>query len=599
MLEGRAVLLAALLCGACTPRLPELASSQPEAGTPVRGGTLRVVGLSDVDHLASTSAYTSASLRLMRLMTRQLVSYAPARDYASSVQVVPDLATALPTEANGGISADGRTYTFKLRPDVRWNTQPERPVTAHDVVRAFKLFCNPVAPVGAPGYYTSTVLGMAAYCDAFVKVPATVQAIREFVASHEIEGVQAPDEATVVFRLVAPAPDFLQLLAVTFASPVPEEYLRYLPDSPEFRQNTLSIGPYAITRYAQNREILFERNPAWQAQADPLRSAWVDRIHIKLGVDDALAGLQVEAGSADVPFDTGPPTAVFARYLSAGDSRVSILPDGDNAMGFQWLSINHIGPNAALRDRRVRQALALAVNKRSLVQADGGRAVSQPLYQPVMPGLSGNLPGADRWVTPADEGDPAAARRLLAEAGHAAGIRLRLAHENTGVWTRRAQAVQASLARAGFEIELVPYSGGDFYGRLIANATFARRGEWELAYVSWFPDWYGPNSGRTVLHTVFYGKVAGDFSSNHGRYDSPAANAAIERALVARSTAAADAAWNATADQIMDDVAVVPLVSQKWARFQAKRVRNCVWQVTSSHCDLTELWLADGARTAP
>jgi peptide/nickel transport system substrate-binding protein len=286
---------------------------------------------------------------------------------------------------------------------------------------------------------------------------------------------------------------------------------------------------------------------------------------------------------------------VFARYLSAGDPRVMLLPDGDNAMGFQWLSINHIGPNAALRDRRVRQALALAVNKRSLVQGDGGHRVAKALYQPVMPGLSGYRPGADRWVTPADEGDPAAARRLLTEAGHPQGLRLRLAFDNSSSFPRRAQAVQASLARAGFEIELVPYSTGDFYGRLIANASFARKGEWELAYVSWFPDWYGPNSGRTVLHTVFYGKVSGDFSSNHGRYDSPATNAAIEQALVARSTAAAEAAWNAAADHIMDDVAVVPLVSQKWGRFNASRVRNCVWQVTSSHCDLAELWLVDGA----
>src|SRR5687767_439150 len=153
--------------------------------------------------------------------------------------VAPDLAAVLPTIENGGISSDNRTYTFHLRRGVMWNTTPPREVNAHDLVRGLKLICNPVNPSGAPGYYTNTIAGMKEHCDAFTKVPGTIDEIRRFVETHEIDGVQVKDDFTAVIRLVQPASDFLNILAMTFASPVPVEYLNYLPDSPEFRHNTI------------------------------------------------------------------------------------------------------------------------------------------------------------------------------------------------------------------------------------------------------------------------------------------------------------------------------------------------------------------------
>ena len=76
------------------------------------------------------------------------------------------------------------------------------------------------------------------------KVPGTVASIRRFVDSTAIDGVRAPNDSTVVFHLVSASSDFLNLLALPQSSPVPDEYLNYLPDSPEFRQHTLAMGPY-------------------------------------------------------------------------------------------------------------------------------------------------------------------------------------------------------------------------------------------------------------------------------------------------------------------------------------------------------------------
>ena len=87
---------------------------------------------------------------------------ASSPNFRKEIQLTPDVATAVPTRRNGGISADGRTYTFHLKKGVRWDTNPPRQVTAADFVREFKLLCNPASPTGAPGYFTSTIVGMTA-----------------------------------------------------------------------------------------------------------------------------------------------------------------------------------------------------------------------------------------------------------------------------------------------------------------------------------------------------------------------------------------------------------------------------------------------------
>jgi len=584
-------------CASCGSAQHAAHDAADDTAPPVRGGTLKVVGNSDVDHLSPTSAYVTGAMWLTEAFARQLVTYPPATDYATKTAVVPDLAQELPTRANGGISADGRLVTFHLRRGVRWNTSPPRAVTAHDFVRAFKLFCNPVSPVGAPRYYTSTITGMAEYCTAFSRIPGTVSDIRQYLASHDLDGVRALDDSTLVFKLVAPAPDFLNLLAMTFASAVPEEYLDYLPDSPQFRQHTLSDGPYAITHYVQGREIELTRNPAWDAASDPNRAAWVDRISIQFGIDNELTQLQIEAGTADLAFDMSMLTVNQASLLAVGDKRVMLEPDGEHYGSQHYLVINLVGPNngGALKNLKVRQALALAVDKHALAQLTGGPGIARPLYQAVSSSVAGFRAGADRYSTPNDRGDPEAARRLLAEAGYPNGLPLRIAFSTDSTYPIEAQSAQASLRRAGFDAKLFPYSAADFWGRLLPNAQNARRGEWDIAYTGWVPDWFGKNNGRSVIMPLFDGRPFGHLSQNYGLYNSATVNGAIDRALAAPTAELAEAAWADAADHVMDDVAIVPLIERKSGYMRSSRLRNCVWSVLGQQCILTAVWLADAA----
>src|SRR5262245_1166478 len=423
---GTALLISATIVLGCgnARRAPRV----EHAGPPVRGGILKIVGGNDVDHLAATSSYAMHSTWLLRTFVRQLVSYPSSYDWRTATQIAPDLAETVPTVQNGGITEGGRTYTFHLRRGVFWDTAPPREVNAHDVVRGMKLLCNPVSPTGAPGYYDTTILGMRDYCDGFARVPSTAADIKNFVETHDIQGVRATDDFTVVFRLPQPAPDFLNLLAMLFPSPAPTEYLQYLPDSPEFRQHTISNGPYRIAKYVPNHEYRLERNPAWNPATDPLRPAYVDGVEIRLGMDAELVQLQLEAGTADLSFDQYPSGAELATLLEVDDPNLTLAPPDQDFAEFVYLVINLAGPNGALRNSNVRKALAWAVDKMALVQNRGGPLAASPARQAVMRGVTGFLDGADSFVTPGDRGDPERAREILAEAGYRQGLKLKLAY---------------------------------------------------------------------------------------------------------------------------------------------------------------------------
>lgn len=587
--KSRFRLLFLLACAGCRMSTGGDAGAD---GAPIRGGTLRILGNADVDHLSTSSAYVLPAFALMRAYTRQLVSYAPSADWSEHVRSAADLARELPTRENGGISADGKTYTFHLRTGVRWNTSPARGLVAGDVVRGMAMLCNPVSPVPAPGYFRSTIAGMGEHCDAFAQVEGSVPAIRAFASARAPSGVRAPDDSTVVFTLLEPASDFLQILALPFASPVPAEYLEYLPDSPAFRQHTISLGPYQIVSYVPGREYRLARSPAWDAAADPLRPAYVDSIHVTLGVSAQSVQQQLEAGIGDLSFDQDPPTADLAALLQMKDPKLVLAPPADAFSGLYYMPVNELSPNqdGALRKVGVRRALEYAVDRAAISQVRGGPELSRPLHQAVTSAAAGYAPGYDPYPSPGDHGDPEQARRLLAEAGYPNGLELKLLYQTRTFWPDMAQTVQASLERAGIRTELVPATGSDFYAKYLRNPENGARGVWDIALANWVPDWYG-NNGRTVIAALFDGRTRGRSSVNYSSYDNPDVNAAIDRALTAASDAEAMAAWQDAARRVIEDAAIVPLNEGKQADYHSPRLRHCTIHSLSLYCDFTAVWL--------
>jgi ABC-type transport system substrate-binding protein len=564
------------------------AGSVTSGGQPTPGGTLKLLGSGDVDHLDTASAYYTTSYTLERAYSRQLFSYPATTDLQQAIEPVPDLATDLPTKQNGGISADGKTYTIHLRPGAKWNTTPAREVTAQDVVLGLKRLCNPVSPVGAPGYYEDTIVGMKAYCDAFAKVPGTAAAIAAYINGHDVAGVKATDARTVVFTLTQPANDFLNILAMPFASPAPREYLSYVPDDATFRQHTISDGPYQIIQYVPNQRIDLDRNPAWDQTSDPIRHQYVEHITVTEGQDAGPVQQQIQAGTADLQWDTVVPTANIPALQAAKDPRLGLYPALDTN---PYLLFNLQSPTngGALAKLKVRQAIEYAIDKVAIGQTYGGPTINTPLDQVIPPGNIG-YQQFNLYPTPGHRGDPATCKQMLAAAGYPHGLTLTDVYRNAGNHPAVAQTVQANLARCGITVKLLPVNQGDYYGKYLASPTAARRGVWDVSEPGWVPDWYGDN-GRAIIEPLFDGRTYGPNSVDYGDYNSTVVNSLIDRALRASDEQQAAALWHQADLQIMKDAPIVPFQTQKTALFRSSRVHNALFAPFSQSYDITQVWL--------
>ncbi|RSN42388.1 ABC transporter substrate-binding protein [Actinomadura sp. WAC 06369] len=559
------------------------------ADEPVRdGGVLRIVGSSDVEHLDPASVASVGAYGLVRTFARTLFGTRASNEFAETVPVQPDVAVRIPTRDNGGVSKDREKYTVRLREDVLWNTEPPRPVTAHDFVRGFERLCNPAAPSIGRGYYVSTLVGMRAFCDGFLKVdPRDPAAMAAYQRDHGIEGVRAEDDRTIVFELEEPASDFLHLLALPFTAAAPHEYDRFVPDGPDFRHHTISNGPYQIAEYRPGISYVLTHNPAWRPHSDPLRSRHVDRIRITLGQDSPEAvQQQLEQGTSDLAWDQPVPTSAVPRLRD--DPRFAIMktPSASPYLVFNLLSPNNAG---ALGKRDVRRALQYAIDRSALVKLVGGPAVAEPLHTVIPAGNSGHA-AVNHYPTRNDSGDPAKCRALLAQAGHP-DLTLKFPYRTNSLHKLFAEAIAENLASCGVTAELTPDTGGSFYGGTITTPARAREGQWDIAAPGWTPDWYG-NNGRSIIQPLFDGRAYGNGSTNYGGYNNPRVNELIDAALTASGPEETAECWRQADVLIMQDAAIVPLLNRDHTIFRSSRVRNARFLPTAAGYDYTHIWLA-------
>jgi peptide/nickel transport system substrate-binding protein len=562
------------------------ASGASSAGTPVTGGTLRWIASGDVDHLDPMSAYYTATGILERGYTRQLVTYPASNNFTTGTSIVPDMATELPTMANGGISSDGLTYTFHLRSGVMWNTTPPRAVVAGDFVRALKRFCNPVLGVGNPTYFTSTIAGMTDYCTAYQKLPSTSNAAQlpAFQNSHNISGVSAPDASTLVIKLSQPASDFLNIMATTFVSAAPVEWDQYIPDSAQFRQHVYSDGPYAVTSYVAGKSITLTKNPEWKQSTDPVRHQYIDKMVVTEGTDDPATALQdMKAGSGDIMWDLVVPTDQIPSLQASKDPNFAIW---SGHITNPYLVFNlQSGPTAKLQ---VRQAIEYAIDKVNIAKIYGGTTLNPPITTAIPPGNIGYQP-YNLYPTPGNAGDPAKCKSMLAAAGYPNGLTLTDAYRNAGNHPAVFQSVQADLKACGITVNGSPQQQGNYYAWLEDPAN-GKAGKWNISEPGWIPDWYG-NNGRALVQPLFTSPCVNP-TTNYGCYNSATTNSLVNKALTStdQSTAAND--WHQADMQVMKDAVIVPFTTQNTPWYHSSRVKNAIWNWLNQNYDPTQLWLS-------
>ena len=285
-------------------------------------------------------------------------------------RLVPDVATRVPSMANGGISRDGRTIIYHLRRDVTW--QDGQPLTAADVVYTYEAIENPKINVPSRSSYDT------------------------------IATVRAPDPYTVVVKLRKPdSPILSNFMAPDQNYPIlPRHILAAEPDINHGTFNTAPVGsgPYQLARWIHGDSLRFTSNPHYFRGAPRIASIVLKVVpNVQTLIDELLTG---EISVAFISSASLPPQ--YARMQGLVETRT----DGG---GVALLMFNLRSP--VIRDVRVRRAISEAVDfPRVVREATAG----MQSYVHAGRGLYGW--GYDAAISP-PRYDPRDARRLLDAAG--------------------------------------------------------------------------------------------------------------------------------------------------------------------------------------
>jgi peptide/nickel transport system substrate-binding protein len=605
--------LAAAGLAACSSSSNSTGGPGNSANKPVLGGTLRLVAASGPDHMDTVPAYYTADYILERAYARQLLTYPTVYDptltspgWKTDTTPVADIATEVPSTANGGISADGLTYTFHIKPGVDWNTSPARQVTADDFIREFKAFCNP-APggfVGNLGYYSATIKGLLGYCNKETayfantkKHPITAANITGFQNSNTISGLTAVNSSTLQFHLIQPASDFLYMLAMPFTSARPVEYDAFLPNSLQLDQHTISDGPYQVSSYVPNKSIAFVKNPAWKQSTDANRHQYVNKITLTIGVTSAqtqLADMQAGAtGTYDMVDDTGVEPTAIPGLLSSHDPKFKIWP-WSSTLPYVVFNLRSPNSNGAAGKLLVRQAIEYGLNKVAVQKSQGGPEVSKIIYTSIPPGNVG-FQNYNLYPDNNGQGDTAKCHADLVKAGYKNGVSLTYLYANDSINARIFAAIQASLKPCGVNLVGKPEPGSSFFVDLGNSPVNNKAGTWDLGQPGWIPDWFGPN-GRTIMDPLFKTRCVVN-TNNYGCISNPKLDATIVKAETATDPAAAAALWHQADELVMGGAYIVPLGDGQAPFYSSKRVHNAgssaiVYAPNIGGPDLTNVWLS-------
>jgi YVTN family beta-propeller protein len=428
------------------------------SGAGHRGGTL-VLSTTDTGWQSDPAVYERAlTTQFTGLAYDTLVTFQHV-DGPAGLQLVPDLAVAIPTPSDGG-----RTYTFRLLRGIRYSDG--RVVQAGDFRRAFerlwRVRAHSSLPPGASRYVDIVGMGR---CQ---KSPWDCNLSRGIVTDDAA--------ATVVFHLKAPDPYFLSsLTSFAFSAPIP----RGVGD-PTFGVPVPGTGPYRVANESAE-EIRFVRNPyfkEWSPAAQP--DGYADAIVWKFARSHEAVVKAIEDGNADWTFDLIPPAQLKALGLRA-PSQVHVNP----WYLFEYIALNpHVAP---FDDARVRRALNLAIDRRRIVRMYGGSDVADSSCQLLVPGLPGYQRYCPYTRDPSTSGiwkapDLARARRLVAAAGTRGQLVDVFETTELAIPTPLPPYVASVLRSLGFRVRLHPPTDDITQERQL------------LVHGDWIPDYPEPSS---------------------------------------------------------------------------------------------------------
>jgi oligopeptide transport system substrate-binding protein len=473
-----------------------------------RDGVLHFSIGSEPSDLDPQTVTGTGDAKIIQSLFDPLVSYEPG-----SLAPVPALA------ARWEISADGLTYTFHLRPDAKWSNGD--PLTAQDCVDSWRRILTPSLAADY-AYFLYLLRG----AEAFNKGQT---------ADFSTVGATARDAHTLVATLTHPAPYFLQILLNSPWRPLHVRSIAAVGDA--YNRGTkwtrpgllVSSGPFILKEWALNTRVVVEKSPTY----------W-DRANVRLNAIHFYPIDNIDA--EDRAFRAGQLHVTWALPLS------KVLPmqqeKSPNLRIDPYLETYFFRLNvrqAPLADARIRRALSLAIDRDTLAAKilPGGR---QPAPTFISPLLAGYTPPARRAY------DLAAARQLLADAGHAGGAGLppiEILYHNSEILRIVSEAIQQMWSRdLGVKVSLANQE---------KKTVFANRraGDYQVLLGSWTADYLDA--------TTYLDMWRSDSGNNHTGWSDPAYDALSNRANAIADRTARAAVLQQAESLVLDAAPIVPI----------------------------------------
>lgn len=469
---------------------------------------LRVAIQSDVKSLNPLLDSNTTDVMIDRFMFEPLISA------DNTGGTIPMLATTVPTKANGGISPDGLTITYHLRTDVKWTDGV--PVTSKDVKFSWQAIMNPNNNIVSRNGYDI------------------------------IKSIDTPDDATVVVHLKHLFSPFVNTFFADSDQPYPVVPMHVLAKYPNINEvpfdsePTVSDGPFRFAEWVHGDHITLTRNSAFFLGKPRLK-----RIILKVVPDENTSVNLLKTHDIDWIFEA----SIHNFQALQGTPDTKIVRTEVN--GYEDLQINTARP--ILRDVRVRQAIAYAIDKPRLISTltfDQDKAATEDIPD---------------WMWAFDPNvkslpfDPGKARTLLTQAGWTPGpdgIRTKNGRRLTLVMvsnpsnaTRRQAAVQlqSMFKRVGIEAQIKFFTADILYAPA-GMGGILQLGKFDLALDGWYAGIDPDDSSQFICAN----KPPGGY--NYSRYCSSAMNAAQKQALSHYSQAKRKLAYAKTQALLAQDV---------------------------------------------
>jgi YVTN family beta-propeller protein len=476
----------------------------------------------------------------------------------AGAQLVPDLATSLPTPTDGG-----RTYTFLLRSGIRYSTGG--PVRATDVRSTFERDFA----LGSPASYFDALVG-GAQCRKHPK--------RCDLSS----GIVANDVArTVTFHLTRPDPDFLYRLASSFAYVLPAD----TPRRPAGTHPLPATGPYMIATYRPRRLIRFIRNPffhEWSRAAQP--DGYPDRIDIRIAgtADEAIR--DVVDGKGDVVWLAEPFTPKQISRLEVRYATQILTAPSPN---LQALFLNtRVAPFNRLDARR---AMNLAVDRAAAMNAWGGPNVALPTcqilppnfpdYSPYCPYTAGST-NDGAWTAP----DLTKAKALVARS-RTRGMKVTLWAWSLAKGFNR--VAKTALLSLGYRVTVKPV--GDHYWDIVGDS----RNRAQIGFDGWAGGYPAPASFLVELFSCPGSLVGSPNIPDSSQFCDPGIDRQMRRAQAERLSdpTGSRALWQRVDREITDAAPWVPLIASENVSVLSKRVGNYQYSPAATSMLIDQLWV--------